>query len=117
MIYFYWLTGLGMAILLSVVVSTTGKRPMNKVLRGLARAVSLLAAVAVAAVIILYPRLVAEDSASVPHGFLVVLLMGMSAAWVHGFGFVPENRILRVLFSPIVAWPVMIIGTWGVFLR
>ena len=54
---------------------------MNKVLRGLARAVSLLAAVAVAAVIILYPRLVAEDSASVPHGFLVVLLMGMSAAW------------------------------------
>ena len=85
---------------------------MNKVLRGLARAVSLLAAVAVAAVIILYPRLVAEDSASVPHGFL-----GMSAAWVHGFGFVPENRILRVLFSPIVAWPVMIIGTWGVFLR
>ena len=33
------------------------------------------------------------------------------------FGFVPENRILRVLFSPIVAWPVMIIGTWGVFLR
>ena len=74
-------------------------------------------AVAVAAVIILYPRLVAEDSASVPHGFLVVLLMGMSAAWVHGFGFVPENRILRVLFSPIVAWPVMIFGTWGVFLR
>lgn len=71
---------------------------MNKVLRGLARAVSLLAAVAVAAVIILYPRLVAEDSASVPHGFLVVLLMGMSAAWVHGFGFVPENRILRVSF-------------------
>ena len=80
---------------------------MNKVLRGLARAVSLLAAVAVAAVIILYPRLVAEDSASVPHGFLVVLLMGMSAAWVHGF----------VLFSPVVAWPVMLIGTWGVFLR
>ena len=79
MIYFYWLTGLGLAILLSVVVSTTlttGKLPMNKVLRGLARAVSLLAAVAVAAVIILYPRLVAEDSASVPHGFLVVLLRG-----------------------------------------
>ena len=116
MIYFYWLTGLGLAILLSVVVSTT-LEPMNKVLRGLARAVSLLAAVAVAAVIILYPRLVAEDSASVPHGFLVVLLMGMSAAWVHGFGFVPENRILRVLFSPVVAWPVMLIGTWGVFLR
>ena len=87
------------------------------IVRGFTRAVSLLAALSVAAVVILYPRLVAEDSASVPHGWLVLLLMGMSAAWVHGFGFVPENRILRVLFSPIVAWPVMLIGAWGVFLR
>ena len=87
------------------------------VFRTLMRAVSLLSAIAVAAVVILYPRLVAEDTASVPHGFLVVLLMGMSAAWVHGFGFIPENRILRVLFSPIVSWPLMLIGAWGVFLR
>lgn len=86
-------------------------------LRGLARAVSLIAAIAVAAVVIFYPRLVAEDTASVPHGWLVLLLMGMSAAWVHGFGFIPENRILRVLFSPVVAWPVMAIGAWAVFLR
>lgn len=89
----------------------------GRLLRGLARAASLLAAAAIAAVVILYPRLVAEDTASVPHGFLVVLLMGMSAAWVHGFGFIPENRILKVLFSPVVAWPVMLIGAWGVFLR
>ena len=46
---------------------------MNKVLRGLARAVSLLAAVAVAAVIILYQSLMAEDSTSVPQGYLVEL--------------------------------------------
>lgn len=90
---------------------------MSNAVGHLARAVSLLAAVSVAAVIILYPRLVAEDTVSVPHGFLAVLLMGMSAAWVHGFGFVPENRILRVLFSPVVAWPVIALGTWGVFLR
>lgn len=90
---------------------------MSNAVGRLARAVSLLAAVSVAAVIILYPRLVAEDTVSVPHGFLAVLLMGMSAAWVHGFGFVPENRILRVLFSPVVAWPVITLGTWGVFLR
>ena len=86
-------------------------------LRTLARAASLLAAALVAAVVIFYPRLVAEDTASVPHGFLVLMLMGMSAAWVHGFGFVPENRILRALFSPFVFWPVMLIGAWGVFLR
>ncbi len=85
--------------------------------RGLARVVSLLAAITVVAVVVLYPRLIAEDSTSVPHGFLALLMMGMSAAWVHGFGFVPQNRILRVLFSPLVAWPVILIGVWGVFLR
>ena len=38
-------------------------------------------------------------------------------AIANGIGFVPENRILRVLFSPIVAWTMMLIGAWGVFLR
>lgn len=93
---------------------------MNKkggFVNGLARAVSLLVAVAIVVVIVLYPRLVAEDSASVPHGFLAVLLMGMSAAWVHGFGFVPERRVLRIIFSPLVAWPLIAVGVWGVFLR
>ncbi len=82
-----------------------------------ARFISLVAAAAVVVITAFYPRLIAEDSAGVPHGFLVVLLMGMSAAWVHGFGFIPENRTLRVLFSPWVAWPVMLAGVWGVFLR
>lgn len=84
---------------------------------GLARAASLIAAAVIVAVIVLYPRLVAEDSSSVPHGFLALLLMGMSAAWVHGFGFIPEHRVLRILFSPLVAWPLIAVGVWGVFLR
>ncbi len=91
---------------------------MNKTfLQKLARAASLLAAASIVAVIVLYPRLVAEDSASVPHGFLAVLMMGMSAAWVHGFGFVPQHRVLRVIFSPLVAWPLIALGLWGVFIR
>ena len=43
-----------------------------------ARAASLLAAAAIVAVLVLYPRLVAADSASVPHGFLAIMLMGMT---------------------------------------
>ena len=82
-----------------------------------ARAASLLAAAAIVAVLVLYPRLVAADSASVPHGFLAVMLMGISAAWVHGFGFIPEHRLLRIVFSPIIAWPLIALGAWGVFFR
>ena len=81
------------------------------------RGLSLLAAAAVVRVVVLYPRLIAEDGAHVPHGFLVVLMLGMSAAWIHGFGFIPKNRILSILFSPLVAWPVLCLGLWGVFLR
>lgn len=80
-----------------------------------ARALSFVCALAVAATVILYPRLIAENGTDVPHGALVVLLMAMSACWVHGFGFVPQNAILRVCFSPVVAWPVMAVGLWGVF--
>lgn len=83
----------------------------------LARTVSILAALAIVAIVVLYPRLIATSAAEVPHGFLALLLLGMSCAWVHGFGFVPQNRFLRVAFSPLVAWPVIAIGIWGVFLR
>jgi putative cyd operon protein ybgE len=47
---------------------------------------------------------------AVPHGWLVCLLLGMSFAYVHGFGFIPENKTLKILFSPLVAWPLMIVG-------
>ena len=82
-----------------------------------ARAVSLIAAALVFAVTVLLPRLIAVDSAHVPYPWLVTLLLGMSFAWVHGFRFVPQNRFLRVLFSPLAAWPLLALGAWGVFLR
>lgn len=88
-----------------------------KIVNVFARVVSLLAATAIVAVVVLYPRLIAENAAEVPHGFLVLLLIGMSCAWVHGFGFIPQNPILKIAFSPLVAWPVIALGIWGVFLR
>lgn len=91
---------------------------MNKLLSSRwLRAISLLMAATIAAVVIVYPRLIAHDASEVPHGFLAILLMGMSGAWVHGFGFVPEHRVLRIIFGPLVAWPVVLVGLWGVFFR
>lgn len=77
-------------------------------LRTLARFATFAAAIAFAALIVIYPRAIADDMTSVPHGALVGLLIGMSCAWVWGLGFVPQNRLLRLFFSPIVAWALML---------
>ena len=76
----------------------------------LTRVLSIVAALAVTVVVVCFPRLIAVDMHSVPHGWLVCLLAGMSFSYVYGFGFIPENKTLRILFSPVIAWPLMIIG-------
>ena len=88
---------------------------MNGISIFFARFISIVAAIAVTVGVTLYPRAIALDMHSVPHGWLVCLLMGMSAAYVYGFGFVPQHPILKIIFSPIVAWPLIAIGTIQIF--
>lgn len=84
-------------------------------LKTLSRLISLTAAAAVVAVTVFYPRAIAVDGAHVPFGGFVLLMIGMSLAWVHGIGFVPKNPWLRRLFSPLAAWPLLVIGAALVF--
>ena len=67
------------------------------------RALSLVLALSVTAVVVAAPRLLAGSMHEVPHG----LLLGMSAAYVHGVGYVPRRRWLRPLAGPLVAWPLI----------
>ena len=83
---------------------------MSKGLSLLMRTISIVAAAAVTVGVVCFPRLIAVDMHTVPHGWLVCLLLGMSFSYVHAFGFVANNRYLRILFSPIVAWPLIILG-------
>ena len=71
------------------------------------RFISIVAALAVTVAVVCFPRLVAIDMHAVPHGWLVCLLLGMSFAYVHGFGFIPETTTLKFLFSPLIAWPLI----------
>lgn len=82
----------------------------------LTRLVSVVAAAVVLAVTVFYPRLIAEDGAHVPFPFLVLTMIGMSFCWVHGFGFIPKNRILQFAFSPWIAWPVIAAGAAGILI-
>lgn len=88
-----------------------------QLLNTLARAISLIAATCIVLLVALYPRLIATESSEIPFEYLPLWMIGMSCAWVHGFGFVPQNRILRIVFSPIVAWPIIAFGIWGIFLK
>ena len=82
---------------------------------GFIRTLSILAAAAVVALVVIYPRAVATYGASVPHGGVVLMMMGMSICWICGFGFTPESRWLRRLLSLPVGWTMLLIGAWQVF--
>jgi cyd operon protein YbgE len=69
------------------------------------RGSTLAAAIALMLLITLMPRgLTTADGSAISHGMLSLVMWGMSAGFVHGIGFVPRNRILRIVFSPLVAW-------------
>lgn len=40
----------------------------------------------------------------------MLIMSGLSAGFVHGVGFRPKNRVLRVALGPYVAWPFMALG-------
>lgn len=88
---------------------------MSRLVIYFARAVSFIAALAVTVTVLVFPRLIALDMHTVPHGWLVVLMLGMSFGYVHGIGFIPKNPILKTLFSPVVAWPLMLLGSLMTF--
>jgi cyd operon protein YbgE len=71
-----------------------------------ARLLSLLIALSVSVGILAWPTLMVSADGRVNHWWLTLLMWGMAAGYVHGVGFIPRNRVLRVLFGPIVAWSV-----------
>lgn len=81
--------------------------------RGWARGISLATAFALMLLITLSPRaLTTADGSSIGHGVLMLIMWGMSAGFVHGVGFVPRNRVLRLLLGPWLAWPLLAVGVF-----
>ena len=59
----------------------------------------------------LVPRGLADaDGAALPHGLLALVMWGMSAGFVHGVGYVPTTRWLRLPLGAFVAWPLLALG-------
>lgn len=81
------------------------------------RALTFILGLTVMISVVTYPRFIATDMHSVPHGWLAVLMLGMSACFVYGSGFRPDNRFLRILFSAPIAWALVAVGASAVLLK
>jgi predicted membrane protein len=75
-----------------------------------ARLVSLLAAGALALIIMIYPVVLSQDGAAPSHGLLALVMLGISAGFIHGVGFTPRALIWKWLFHPVLAWLLMAAG-------
>jgi len=75
-----------------------------------ARLLSLLMAVVLSALILIYPRAIATSVTDINHSMLSLLMWGIAAGFVHGVGFVPEHWLWRVLLGPVMAWLLMAMG-------
>jgi predicted membrane protein len=74
------------------------------------RTISLGAALAISAVLMLYPYALGTKMTPMLHTALPLMMIGVAGAFVHGFGFHPQRRVFATLFSPIAAWPLMVVG-------
>lgn len=82
--------------------------PHGGIYATLPRMVSLLLAIAMAGIILTPPKALAHAS----HGSLSLVMLGVSAGFVHGVGFVPQHKVWRILFGPWLAWALMGTGLW-----
>lgn len=86
----------------------------DRLYRGWARALSLLTALAISLSILIWPNWVMSDSGTLDHRWLSLLLWGMAAGFVHGVGFVPRNRLLRLMLGPQAAWGLSLLAAWAI---
>lgn len=77
------------------------------------RLISLLLAIALSALVLIFPRAIAVSISDVNHSLLSLLLWGTAVGFVHGVGFVPRMAIWRIAFNPFIGWPLM---GYGIFL-
>lgn len=82
---------------------------------GALRFVSLLSAGAASLLLLVMPNLVAGPGEAVSHGWLSLWLWAVCGNFVHGVGYVPRLAIWRAAFSPVLCWPLLIVGSWVLF--
>lgn len=76
----------------------------------LAMVISCLLAFPLAAVLLLHPAAMLDADGNYSHSAMMYIMIGISGGFIHGVGFVPRFWLWKWLFSPFVAWPLMILS-------
>lgn len=81
-----------------------------------AMALSFLLATPLAGVLLIHPSAMLDANGGYSHSAMMFIMIGISGGFIHGVGFIPHFWLWKWLFSPFVAWPLMIWGyyTWFV---
>ncbi|TCB48774.1 cytochrome bd biosynthesis protein [Acinetobacter sp. ANC 4779] len=92
-----------------VAITTETKKP-NK----FAMAISFLLALPLAAVLLIHPAMMLDVNGGYSHSSMMYIMIGISGGFIHGVGFIPKFWLWKWLFSPFLAWPLMLWGyyTW-----
>lgn len=72
------------------------------------RVFSLLLALFLSGLLLIYPNHIATSSTQLDHGYLTMLMLALSAAFIHGIGFYPRYWLWKILFSPYFSWGVLL---------
>ena len=89
---------------------------LTKVLDGFnhsfARVLSFVIGIGLSVFILLFPQHIARDLTELDHGLLSLVMLAMCGCFVHGVGFKPYNVVAKIMFSPILCWPVAGLAVW-----
>lgn len=72
------------------------------------RLISGLLAAVWSLLLMLMPFVLGKDVGGARHGWLMLLLIGVSGAWGHALGYEARNRWIRTWMQPYVTWPLII---------
>ena len=94
-----------------VAMSVQDKKPNT-----VAMVISFLMALPLAAVLLIHPSMMLDAEGNYSHRVMMLIMIGISGGFIHGVGFIPRLWLWKWLFSPFMAWPLMLLGyfTWFV---
>lgn len=82
----------------------------------LAMVISCLLAFPLAAVLLLHPAAMLDAEGNYSHSAMMFIMIGISGGFIYGVGFIPRFWLWKWLFSPFIAWPLMLWGYYTWFL-
>ena len=72
------------------------------------RLFSIVLALLLSALLLINPNHIAHSSAQLDHGYLTLMMIALSGAFIHGIGFNPIFWLWKIVFSPYLSWTVLL---------